>query len=244
MVNAFWYFVMVPMVYIAVVWCLVGIVVRIVQVVREPSPPHTLRIFRDDEGPDAPSGAGLGPAIWDALTMPSVRRYQPVFWVFLMVFHVSLVILVPAHLDILPQINVLSAESPHMLGNGAIGVLFTVSLAYFLLRRFKGPVREVSVASDYLLLVLLLSIAITGDVISWGNLWTEQGFVITKQEFGQYMTSLLNLSFADPLKFLPGTHYVVIGTHILLVNLLLMFLPFSNLMHTCFAVPLNVLRRG
>ncbi|MBM4326967.1 MAG: hypothetical protein FJ118_07365 [Deltaproteobacteria bacterium] len=244
MVNAFWYFVMVPMVYISVIWCLVGIVVRIAQVVREPRPPHTLRIFRDDETPEDPLGAGLGAAFLDALTMPSIRRYQPVFWVFLMIFHVSLLVLVVAHLDILPQINILSAESQHMLGNGSVGVFFTVSLAYFLLRRFKGPVREVSVASDYLLLVLLLSIAITGDVISWGNSWTEQGFVITKQEFGQYMTGLLTLSFADPLKLLPGTHYVVIGTHVLLVNLLLIFLPFSNLMHTCFSVPLNALRRG
>jgi nitrate reductase gamma subunit len=244
MADAFWYVVMVPMVYLACAWCAVGIVVRIVDVLKTPSQPPTLRIFPEGKGPDDPPESPMAGAFWDAFTMPSVRKYQPVFWAFLMLFHVSFVILILAHLDLLPQINIMSAESQHMIGNGAVGVMVTVCVLYFLFRRFASPVREVSVPGDYLVLVLLLGIAISGDIISWGNSWTDSGFVMTKQDFGLYLDSLLKFTFADPRKFLAGAHYSVIGTHVLLANLFLIFLPFSKIMHFAFAVPLNKLRRG
>jgi nitrate reductase gamma subunit len=100
------------------------------------------------------------------------------------------------------------------------------------------------VPGDYLVLVLLLAAVITGDTISWGNSWSESGFVMTKADFGSYLDSLLKFTWADPRQFLSGSHYAVIGTHVLLANLFLIFLPFSKIMHFAFAVPLNKLRRG
>jgi nitrate reductase gamma subunit len=235
---------MVPMVYLAVAWCLAGIVVNIVGVLKAPSQPPTLRIFPVGQGPDDPPGGPLAGAFWDAFTMPSVRKYQPLLWVFLIVFHVSIVMLILAHLDILPQINIMSAQSEHMIGNGAVGVVITACILYFLFRRFRSPVREVSVPGDYLILVLLLAIALSGDIISWGNSWTDSGFVMTKKDFGLYLDSLLRFTFADPRQFLTGSHYAVIGAHVLLANLFMIFLPLSKIMHFAFAVPLNKLRRG
>jgi nitrate reductase gamma subunit len=245
MMDRIWYFVMVPMVYLAFAWCMVCIIVRIVAIWKAPAFPSTLRIFPEVPDPERISGGGgFAGAVWDAFTLPSVRKYKPLMWAFVLVFHVAVLLLILAHVDILPQINIMPADSRHMIGNGALGVVVTVSLLYFLFRRFLSPVREFSVPSDYLLLFLLLCIVVSGGIISWGNSWSEDGFVMTKQDFGLYLDSLIRFSFADPRRFLSGSHYAVIGTHVLLANIFLFVLPFSKIMHVFFAVPMNKLRRG
>lgn len=244
MVDRLWYFVMVPMVYASVAWCIVWIIVRLVNILKAPSTPRTLRVFPEGKDPGDRNTGGLLAATWDALSMPPVRKYNPALWVFLIVFHVAMALLILAHLDLLPQVNIMSSESRHMIGNGAVGVVLTISVLYFLIRRFRSPVREVSVPEDFLLLLLLFCLFISGDVISWGNSWSEDGFVTTKQDFGQYLQSLFTFTFADPREFLGGSHYSVVGTHILLANLFLLVLPFTKIMHVFFAIPMNKLRRG
>ncbi|MEI7451349.1 MAG: respiratory nitrate reductase subunit gamma [Desulfomonile sp.] len=244
MADKIWYLVMVPMVYLAFAWCMVWIIVRIVGILKAPKLPLTLRIFPEGKGPDDPPAPGLLGAVWDAFTMPSVRRYKPLLWSFLIAFHVAILVLILAHIDLLPQVNIMSAESEHMIGNGAVGVVVTVCILYFLFRRFLSPLREVSVPADYLILMLLLCIAISGDMISWGNSWSENGFVMTKKDLGTYLDSLIKFTFADPRQFLSGSHYAIVGTHVLLANLFLLVLPFSKIMHVFFAVPMNKLRRG
>ncbi len=96
MADSFWYVVMVPMVYVSVVWCIAWVIVRIVKVLKRPKVPYTLSIFPVGRGADDPPKSPLAGAFWDAFTMPSVRRYQPRLWVFLIVFHVSLVLLLLA----------------------------------------------------------------------------------------------------------------------------------------------------
>ena len=244
MVDRLWYVVMVPMVYFSVAWCVAWIIVRIVAVLNSPDKPKTLRIFPDGKDPDDWNTGGFGAAIWDAISMPAVRRHNPVLWLFLVAFHIAIALLILAHLDLLPEINIMSAESRHMIGYGAVGVILTASALYFLIRRFFSPVREVSAPEDFLLLLLLFCIFVSGDVISWGNSWAEDGFVMTKQDFGLYLQSLFKFTFTDPREFLSGSHYAVVGTHILLANLFLLILPFTKIMHVFFAIPMNALRRG
>jgi nitrate reductase gamma subunit len=243
MVDKFWYFIMVPMVYLAFAWCIVWVVIKILDILRAPNIPRTLRIFPESDSRNAPEYP-LAAAAWDAFTMPSVRKHNSVLWVFLCIFHLSIALLILAHIDLLPHVNIMPAASEHMIGNGVIGISMTISILYFLFRRFRTPVREVSVPADYLLLILLLAMVVTGDIMSWGNSWAENGFVMTKKDFGDYLSSLLRFSFSDPRQFLTGSHYAVIGTHVLLANLFLIVLPFSKIMHVFFAVPMNKLRRG
>jgi [DsrC]-trisulfide reductase subunit M len=248
MADRIWYFIMVPMVYLAIAWCLTWIAIKIVGIINTPQPPRTLRIFpagnpRDDTATD-PSTGTLAGAVWDALSMPTVRKHEPRLWFFLIVFHIALILLILAHLDLLPQITIMAPDSVHMVGFGAIGMVVTISLLYFLFRRFRSPVREISVPGDFLLLFLLFCIAITGDTISWGNSWSQDGFVMTKADFGGYLNSLITFSFADPREFLSGSHYAVIGMHVLLANIFLLVFPFTKMMHAFFAVPMNKLRRG
>jgi nitrate reductase gamma subunit len=231
------YFIMVPMVYLAFAWFLVGAAVRIVKILRAPAHPHKLTVF--------PAGGPPGPtAALEALAMPAIFRRDKPFWAFLIAFHAAFLVLIASHLDVIEGIAILPEESVHMIGNGAVGAVLLAAVLFFLVRRFKSPVREVSVPADYLLLLLLLLLVMSGDVISWGNSWGPDGFVITKQDFGAYMKGLVKLTFADPREILYGSHYVVAVVHVLLANLFLMALPFSKVMHTFFAVPLNRLRRG
>ena len=179
-----------------------------------------------------------------ASPLAQARRHTPLFWVFLMLYHVAFALLILAHLDLIPGIRIMDPESPHMLGAGAVGVALTLAVLFFLLRRMSGAVREISTLGDYLLLLLLLFVFLTGDMMSWANSWNPDGFVITKQDFGGYLQILVDFSFANPRDVLPGSHYIVIVLHVLLANLFLIVFPFTKIMHTFFALPMNRLRRG
>ena len=237
MIDKIFYLIMVPMVYLAFVWCIVGITAKVIGIVRAPEMPNTLKIFPESKTP-------FLAAVKDAFTIPSVRKHKPVFWGFLLAFHAAIALLIISHLDLIPQLRLTSPDSPDMIGHGAVGVVLTISVIYFLLRRFRTPVRDLSVPADYLILCLLFCIFLTGDVVSWGNSWSPDGFVITKQDLGSYLSSLVRFTFEDPRTMLSGSHYVIVGTHVLLANLFLMILPFSKIMHSFFAVPLNLLRRA
>lgn len=230
------YFIMVPMVYLALIFCLVAIVLRIVSILRAPAQPYSLRIFPASKRP------GLA-ALKDTFLMPQVRRHKPLFWVFLMIFHISFLLLILGHLDILPNISLMPEDSRHMLGWGIVGVGVTLPLFYFLFRRFKSPNREITVPADYLLLILLLFLSLFGDMMSWGNSWTANGFVMTKQDFAQYFNGLISFTFADPRQVLKGSHYHFAVIHVLLANIFFIVLPFSKVVHAFLAMPINLLRR-
>lgn len=237
MFEALAYFVMVPMVYLAVAWCIIGIAWQVTRVLRAPRHPSTLKIFPETKRP-------LLAAIVDGLTMTSARKHQPVFWFFLMLFHLGILAVFLEHLDLFPWLNIMPAKSPHVITFGAAGVAVIAAVMYFTFRRLRGAVRELSVPADYLLLFLLFLIFITGATISWAISWGTDGFMFTKQDFGVYLNNLLKFNFTNPNQGLSGAHYVVVVIHVLLANLFLMLLPFSKVMHTFFALPLNKIRRG
>jgi nitrate reductase gamma subunit len=234
--NGLAYAVMVPMVYAAVLVLAAGIVVRLVQVLRGPAPSFSLRTYPAARRPWL---AALG----DAFAMPQVRRRTPLFWIFLMIYHLGFLLLILSHLDLLPQVNLVSPESKHMLGAGAAGVAVTASTLYFILRRFRGQNRHISVPADYLLLLLLLFTFLFGDFISWSNSWGPHGFVMTKQDFSAWLGGLARFTFADPRAVLPGSHYHFIVIHVLLANLTMIVMPFTKIMHAFFTLPINALRR-
>lgn len=230
------YFIMVPMVYIALTFCLVMIVMRIISIFRAPAQPYSLRIYPSSKRP------GLK-ALADTFFMPQIRNNKLLFWVFLMIFHISFLFLILGHLDILPGISLMPETSQHMLGAGIVGVGVTLPLFYFLFRRFRSPNREISVPADYLLLILIIFLCLFGDLMSWGNSWTANGFVMTKQDFSQYFKGLVHFTFADPRQVLPGSHYHFAVIHVLLANIFFIVLPFSKVVHAFFAYSINLLRR-
>jgi nitrate reductase gamma subunit len=235
-VNGVYWFIMVPMVYLAIVVLVAGVVGRIIRILRSPPQPFSLKLYPAARRP------GLA-ALGDTFAMPQVRKHAPLFWVFLMLYHAAFLLLVVSHLDLFPRINVMTTASKHMVGWGAVGVAVTASTVYFLVRRFRGENRKISVPADYLLLLLLLFTFLFGDFMSWSNSWAARGFVMTKQDFAQYFGILGSFSFADPRTVLHGSHYHFVVIHVLLANLTMIVLPFTKVIHTFFSMPINLLRR-
>lgn len=234
--DGLYYFIMVPAVYISVLMMIIGIVAKLVSVFSSPTPSFSLKTYPAKKHPRL---AALG----DTFGMPTIRKHKPLFWFFLMWFHVGILFLILGHFDLFPNIHIMPAASRHMVGAGLVGVSVTVPAFYFLFRRFVGQERQISVPADYLLLLLLLFTFLLGDMISWGNSWTANGFVMTKADFRNYFGILSNLSFADPRTVLHGSHYHFIVLHVFLAELFMMILPFSKIVHTFFSLPLNMLRR-
>ena len=234
--NAIEYTIVVPLLYFSVLFCILGIVWRLVKIFRSPPPPYSLKIYPSSKKP------GLS-ALNDTFAMPQLRRHKPLFWTFLVIFHVSMILLFLGHLDILPTISLVPESSRHMIGAGLVGVGVTVPLLYFLFRRFRTPVREISVPADYLHLILILFLFLFGYLMSWGNSWTANGFVMTKQDFSLYFDGLLRFTFADPRAVLPGSHYHFVVIHVLLADLFFFVLPFSKIVHAFLSYPINLLRR-
>jgi nitrate reductase gamma subunit len=230
------WFIVVPGFYVALAFGLVALVLRLVAIFRAPPPPYQLAIY------PAPKSA-LGAALRDAFGMPQVLKKDPVFWAFLMVFHLGLIGLILGHVDILPEVSIVNEASRDMFGAGVVGLMVTLPVFYFIGRRFRSPVREVSTPGDYILLLLLLFTFLLGDLMSWGNSWTATGFVMTKQDFARYFDGLLKFRFEDPRAYLHGTHYHFLVLHLLLAEAVLVVLPFTKVMHAFLSVPANVLRR-
>lgn len=230
------YGIMVPMVYLALLFCIVAIVLRVLSILHAPLQPYSLRIFPISKKPNLA-------ALADTFTMPQIRKHKPLFWIFLMIFHISFLLLILGHLDILPNISLIPETSRHMLGCGLVGVGVTLPLFYFLFRRFRSPIREITVPADYLLLILMLFLCLFGDLMSWGNSWTASGFVMTKHDFSQYFKGLVQFTFADPRLVLHGSHYHLVVIHVLLANIFFIILPFSKVVHAFLALPINLMRR-
>ncbi|HOV62745.1 MAG TPA: respiratory nitrate reductase subunit gamma [Spirochaetia bacterium] len=230
------WFIVVPGVYIALGFGLAAIVVRLVKIFRSPPPPWQLAIYPEVSHPRQA-------ALRDAFGMGQIRKQAPLFWIMLVIFHLGLLGIFLGHLDILPEISIVSESSRDMLGAGVFGLMVTIPIFYFIGRRFRSPVREVSTPGDYILLLLLLFTFLFGDLMSWGNSWTAQGFVMTKADFAQYFDGLLKFKFEDPRTYLHGTHYHFLVIHVLLAEAVLVTLPFTKVIHAFLSVPANILRR-
>jgi nitrate reductase gamma subunit len=225
------------MVYLAFGVLIVGTFFTIFRIFKAPKQPFTLQIF-PHENP-----AKLR-AFYDTFLMPAIRTDRPVFWFFLILYHIAFLLLILGHLDLIPGINIMDPESRHMVGNGGAGVALTLSVIYFIGRRLKSPVREVSTFGDYLLLLLLLFIFLTGDMMSWSNSWNENGFVLEKGDFANYLKILVSFSFQNPYEVLESSHYIHVVIHVFLANLFLMIFPFTKFVHTFFSMAVNTIRRG
>ena len=159
------YFILVPMVYIAFAVFFIGTAIRLIKIFRQPRHPSTLQIFPEKK----PKWLW---ALHDTFLFASVRRHKPLLWIFLMVFHIALVLLIIGHLELLGDFKILQVI-PHdvFLGQGYVGLILSLSLLYFLFRRFVSPVRELSVPEDYYLLILLFLIVLFGSQMDWARRW-------------------------------------------------------------------------
>jgi nitrate reductase gamma subunit len=231
------YFILVPMVYISFAVFFIGTTIRLVKIFRRPKHPTTLQIFPEKR----PNWLW---ALYDTFLFPTVRRHKPVLWIFLVAFHIALLLLIIGHLELLGEFAIFQVI-PHevFLGQGYVGLILCLSLLYFLFRRFASPVRELSVPEDYYLLILLFLIVLFGSEMDWARRW--YGYEeLTVEDYQTYLLSLLYLQPELPEAVTSYGHSFMLVLHVFFANLFLLFFPFSQTMHSFLSLPMNKLRRG
>lgn len=235
--QTLYYVILVPMVYFALAVFIIGTTVRLIRIFKTPAHPTTLQIYPEKKGK-------LLAAVADTLLFSTVRRHKPVLWVFLIVFHIGLILLFIGHLELIWDIAVFQII-PHepFLGKGFLGLILAVCLLYFLFRRFLSPVKELSVPEDYYLLILLFLIVIFGSEMDWARriYFYEE---LTVDDYRDYFVSLLMFKPDLPEGILFSGHSFMLVMHAFFANLFLIFFPFSQSMHSFLALPINKLRRG
>ena len=231
------YFILVPMVYISFAVFFIGTLVRLIKIFREPKHPATLQVYPEKN----PKWLWV---LHDTFFFPTVRRHKPLLWIFLMVFHICLGLLIIGHIELFAEISIIQVI-PHeiFLGQGYLGLLLAIALLYFLFRRFRSPVRDLSVPEDYYLLILLLLIVIFGSEMDWARRWYAYD-VMTVDDYREYLMSLLYLEPYLPETVTDSGHSFMLVLHVFFANLFLLFFPFSQSMHSFLSLPMNKLRRG
>ncbi len=167
----------------------------------------------------------------EILFFPALLRNDRNLWIGAWPFHAALALIVIGHLRLfieLPDkilmaigftpagIKTLSA----VLGS-AVGVFFFLALLYLLVRRItQVTVRNMSNLADYFVLLWLLGIALAGNYMRFvSRPYTEIG------EMREFLGSIFAL---QPIAPPESTVFLI---HLLLVQLLLISLPFSKLIH-------------
>ena len=232
-----YYIVLVPMVYVAFGIFFLGTVVRLVKLFREQRHPVTLQIFPEKR-------LRWLWAVYDTFLLPTVRRHNPVFWIFLMLFHICFLFLIIGHVELIGEIGIFQViQHEVFLGRGFVGLMLSVCLLFFLFRRFQSPVRELSVPEDYYLLILLFLTVFFGSQMDWARRWYDYGN-LSVEDYRQYLSSLLYLRPQLSEELTSSGHSFMLVLHIFFANLFLMVFPFSQLMHSSLSLPMNKLRRG
>jgi len=236
--KTIYYLILVPMVYLSFLVFIVGTIAKLAKIFGSPkNPASTLQIYPQK----TPTW------LWtlaDSFLMPSVRRHKPLHWVFLMSFHIALLLLIIGHLELFEGFNVFQFI-PHeiFLGKGFVGLVLSLTLLFFLFRRFASPVRDLSIPEDYYLLILLFLTVLFGAQMDWARRWYGYG-EMGPGDYKTYFTSLLFLRPAVPDAAYQTGHSFMLVLHIFFANLFIMLFPYSKIMHSFLTIPMNKLRRG
>ena len=215
------------LVYVAVAVFLLGSAYKIVKWMRRPKSPVKQGLF------PKPSGAGgrllkLGK---DNFIFPQVLDTDRWMWFFVIGMHLAGVGLFFGHTrlfgDVGLAISLLGEEGMNTLGaylGGTIGIALFIAFTYFLIRRFKSPYKDISIPEDYLLLVLILVLITLGN-----HLRLTHPFELA--DYRAYMESLVAFSPAYPQAIAESASRWVLTGHVLTASLLLIYFPFSKLVH-------------
>jgi nitrate reductase gamma subunit len=236
--KTIYYLILVPMVYLAFLVFIVGTIAKLAKVFGSPkNPASTLQIYPQKNPP-------WFWALSDSFLMPTVRRHKPLHWVFLMSFHIALLLLIFGHLELFEGFAVFQFI-PHelFLGKGFVGLVLSLTLLFFLFRRFASPVRDLSVPEDYYLLILLFLTVLFGAQMDWARRWYNYG-ELGPGDYKTYFTSLLFLRPQIPEAVYQTGHSFMLVLHVFFANLFILLFPFSKIMHSFLTIPMNKLRRG
>lgn len=173
--------------------------------------------------PTSPKGTTAG-VVKETLLFPSLFRSDRFLWATSWLFHAMLALIVLGHLRVVTDFpwlwNALHIDADTMSAvvGGAAGVMILAMLVLLIGRRIATPrVREISAPGDYFAVFLLLAIVLTGNAMRFlGHL--------DLAETRQYFVSLVLLQ-----PRVPADGWFL--AHFFLVQMLLIYMPFSKILH-------------
>jgi nitrate reductase gamma subunit len=226
------------MVYLAVAVFLFGIAYRIYQWFRVPRSSVKLGMFPKPKNKWA-RGIKLTK---DSFLYPQVLDVDATMWFFILLLHIGGIGAFVGHLrlfnEFTPIASALGDEGMAKFAlwtGGTIGIILLVSVTYFILRRFKSPYKDLSTPEDYILLTLILVILLFGNHLRFfGDVHVA--------EYREYIHSLLAFRPAFPEAVAESSTKWVLVSHVLTANLLLIYFPFSKLIHSVGTFASNLIR--
>ena len=212
--------------YIAVLVFLLGLVWRLHTWRKLASPAITLFPAPPTEGSNTLN------TVKEALLFPSLFKGDRLLWLFAWVFHAVLLLIFVGHLRVFTNVDSLlmaigmSEESILAMSSGAggaAGVVILAAVALLLVRRLIMPrVREITGPADYLALLLIGAIIITGNMMRFG----AEHFDLA--ETRHYFAGLATFGNVLDAAALENQVFMV---HMCLALLLILCMPFSKLLH-------------
>lgn len=199
--------------YLATAVFLVGLVLKVVRYAKTPAP---LKI------PTTPAPLTKGGAAFrvgrEVVLFESLFRSNKWLWIFAVLFHLGLLLVVIRHLRYFTEPVWFWVEMLQMIGMYG-GLVMVLGLVLLLARRLVlERIRYISAPNDYLMLLLLLAIGFSGAVMTF---FTHTDIVAVKAFF-------LGLMVFD-IRPLPADGPLMV--HLGLVALLMIVFPFSKLLH-------------
>lgn len=208
--------------YITMAVFIVGMAYRLYVWSKTPQP-GAMTLF---PAPKDGSGLFFG-VLKESLFFPSLLKGDKLLWVFAWVFHITLALIFVGHIRVFTDFPALwealgiNAEQMSAISGGVAGIVIAIFAVLLLLRRVVIlRVREISNFSDFLALLLIIAILTTGNLMRFGEHFDLE---ITRTYFSQMLTFSLTASA------IPQSGMFML--HFLLAQILIMFLPFSKILH-------------
>ena len=199
--------------YIATLLLVAGLAYKIIDYTRTPAP----LVIPTTPAPTTQAGVAYR-MFKEVVVFESLFKANKWIWVFGWLFHFGLLLVLLRHLRYFTQPVWLWVDALQPFGKYA-SFLMVIGLLGLLARRFLvDRVRYISTPSDYLMLVLILGIGITGMLMTFV---VHTDIVALKQFF-------LGLMYLD-IQPLPQDPILLV--HLALVALLMMIFPISKLLH-------------
>ncbi len=213
--------------YVALLVFVIAMVFRVRSWMKLPAPSMTLF-------PAPPQGgkANAINTVKEAVLFRSLFKGDRTLWVLAWGFHVVLALIFVGHIRVVSNVDRLfmsmgmteaGIQGMSSGAGGAAGIIILLTAVALLLRRLVLPrVKEITSVSDALALVLIGTILITGNMMRFG---TEHfDLTLTREYFGS-LVSFGSLADAEALQ--NGVFLI----HMCLALLLLMYIPFSKILH-------------
>ncbi len=227
------------MVYLAVAIFILGMAYRVYQWLVAPKTRMKTGVFPKPRG-WAARGLRVG---MDAFTFPQAMKVDRSIWTFTILFHFALLGAFVGHLrlfrEFTPLVNLLGPKGMDgfaLWSGGLMGVLLMVCLAYYLFRRLISPYKEISVPEDFILLFLLILVVLMGDHMRFLGKIHAADYRLYLQSLSAFRPSFPPVLANSPTRW-------ALDVHVLFANLLLIFFPFSKLVHVIATFPANLARR-